>query len=367
MDTSGHRKRLRERFIKGDTSALTDESLLELILIYAIPQRDVLPLVKNLLKKYGSLNAILQLSIQELCNNDGIKDNSAVLIKVIDAIRNVSKLKDQSNKRTKDTDEQKTLFSQDEANNKLKRKSGLFSKAVLKETIEILPSLSPDQSIDDIRKHLKSSLHFNSEETRRRYTSYITQRMFPSGTVDSSLILFAKAFRNKKDLKEVCFYKFMKAEPIVEQVIHDLIIPNISKGSIARQQIRKYLEVKFPEVKSFTDSTKGIVEALSTGGIVKVARDSITFGYRDIPLYAFSYILHSEFSDSGMHTISKISENTSIRAMLWREKDISTSLYELRNQGIISKVSEIDNLHQFTLKWDVKGFVDFILNDGPLK
>jgi DNA repair protein RadC len=41
---TGHRDRLRERFLRGEESALTDEKLLELLLTYAIPQKDVRPL-----------------------------------------------------------------------------------------------------------------------------------------------------------------------------------------------------------------------------------------------------------------------------------------------------------------------------------
>lgn len=377
MDSTGHRKRLRERFIKGEKSALSDESLLELILVYAIPQKDVLPLAKNLLKKYGNLDAVLQLSVDDLCSNDGLKENTAVLIKLIDAIKNGNKPKEHSSKKNKDGDEQKTLFGHDNEltgadgavndEEKKRRKSGLFSKAVLKETIEILPTIPVVDSVDEIRKYLRSSLHFNSEQTRLRYSNYIIQRMFPSGSVDTSLINYAKTFRNKKELAEVCFYKFMKAEPVVEQVIHGVLFPNLSQGVITRQQVRKYLEIKYPEAKSYSDYSKGIIEALIAGGIVKATRDKLSFGFRDIPLYAFAYIIHSEFSDVGMHSISKIHENRSIQAMLWREKEISTSLYELRNKGIISKVSEIDNIRQFTLKWDVVGFVEYISKDGQLK
>ena len=47
----GHRQRLRERFLVRESGALTDEALLELLLCYAIPQRDVQPLAKRLIRK----------------------------------------------------------------------------------------------------------------------------------------------------------------------------------------------------------------------------------------------------------------------------------------------------------------------------
>jgi hypothetical protein len=40
----GHRQRLRDRFLSEEASALTEESLIELLLTFAIPQKDVRPL-----------------------------------------------------------------------------------------------------------------------------------------------------------------------------------------------------------------------------------------------------------------------------------------------------------------------------------
>ena len=40
----GHRARVRERFLSGDDASRSDAALLELLLTYALPQRDVQPL-----------------------------------------------------------------------------------------------------------------------------------------------------------------------------------------------------------------------------------------------------------------------------------------------------------------------------------
>jgi DNA repair protein RadC len=50
----GHRERLRARFLAGGANALPDYELLELVLFAAIPRRDVKPLAKALLAKFGS-------------------------------------------------------------------------------------------------------------------------------------------------------------------------------------------------------------------------------------------------------------------------------------------------------------------------
>jgi len=50
----GHRQRLRARFLEAGSDALADYELIELVLFRAIPQRDVKPLAKVLIAKFGS-------------------------------------------------------------------------------------------------------------------------------------------------------------------------------------------------------------------------------------------------------------------------------------------------------------------------
>ena len=52
-DRLGHRQRLREKFEKHEQDAFLDYELLELILTYSIPRRDVKPIAKELLTYMG--------------------------------------------------------------------------------------------------------------------------------------------------------------------------------------------------------------------------------------------------------------------------------------------------------------------------
>ena len=79
---SGHRKRLREKYLRT-SQEFPEYELLELILMYSIPRKDVKPLAKDLLTKFKSLPAILSSNIPELLQCNGITENSATLFKLI--------------------------------------------------------------------------------------------------------------------------------------------------------------------------------------------------------------------------------------------------------------------------------------------
>lgn len=242
-----------------------------------------------------------------------------------------------------------------------KTRTGLFGKSLLKETIKILPDLPDSDSLNEIRSFLRSSLPFSAEQTRQRYTNYITGRMFPEGYADTPLRLFAKAFPDTRELREVCFYRFLLAEPLQAEIVEELLIPNLGTGRLHREHIRNRLTERFPESKSITDCTKAIVDALAAGGVAKADRTKLAFSYREIPAASFAFVLHSEFPEPGMYDIRKLEENRMIRAMLWNPDRLPPSLYDLRNSGLISKVSEIDSVRQFTTRYTLAEAVERII------
>src|SRR4051812_35165278 len=58
----GHRERLRARFRDVGPEALADYELLEMILFRALPRRDVKPLAKDLMKRFGSFAEVVAAS-----------------------------------------------------------------------------------------------------------------------------------------------------------------------------------------------------------------------------------------------------------------------------------------------------------------
>lgn len=81
---TGHRDRLRQRFLTNP-DALPDYELLELILFMAIPRRDVKPIAKQLIARFGSFNGVINASIADLTGVSGISETTAIALKTIKA------------------------------------------------------------------------------------------------------------------------------------------------------------------------------------------------------------------------------------------------------------------------------------------
>ena len=81
----GHRDRLRARFAEVGGDALPDYELLELVLFRSIPRRDVKPIAKELLRRFGSFAEVLAAPPPRLAEVDGIGESVILDLKVLEA------------------------------------------------------------------------------------------------------------------------------------------------------------------------------------------------------------------------------------------------------------------------------------------
>ncbi len=78
----GHRKRLRQRFLRDQGQSMDDYELLELILTQALPRGDVKPLAKELIDKFGDFGNVIATDIEDLKKISGIGEAALVAIKL---------------------------------------------------------------------------------------------------------------------------------------------------------------------------------------------------------------------------------------------------------------------------------------------
>lgn len=81
----GHRDRLRARFAENGVDALADYELLELYLFRSILRRDVKPIAKALIAKFGSFAEVIAAPIERLCEVKGVSEKIALDLKILRA------------------------------------------------------------------------------------------------------------------------------------------------------------------------------------------------------------------------------------------------------------------------------------------
>jgi DNA repair protein RadC len=87
VDThQGHRKRLREKFLKSGLSGFHDYEIVELLLSLGTPRKDCKQAAKEAIKRFQTLRGVLEASAEELQQIDGIGAHSAFGIKLMQEV-----------------------------------------------------------------------------------------------------------------------------------------------------------------------------------------------------------------------------------------------------------------------------------------
>lgn len=146
----GHRKRLREKFIRSGVAGFHDYEIVELLLSLGTPRKDCKQQAKEAIKRFKTLRGVLEASLEELQEIDGIGSHSAFGIKLV----------------------------QEVAREFLKAK--IIDKPIYKSSKEIFDYLY--HSMRDLKKEVFKVIYLNSQN------QIIDTADLFEGTVDSSVI-----------------------------------------------------------------------------------------------------------------------------------------------------------------------------------
>jgi DNA repair protein RadC len=80
---TGHRRRLREKFLKSGLSGFHDYEIVELLLTLGSPRKDCKPQAKEAIKRFQTLRGVLSASAEELQQIEGIGPHSAFGIRLV--------------------------------------------------------------------------------------------------------------------------------------------------------------------------------------------------------------------------------------------------------------------------------------------
>ena len=82
----GHRQRLKHRFREDVLDNFEELYVLELLLYYCVSRQDTNPLAHRLLERFGSLNAVLEASAEELEQVEGVGEHISTFLTLINQV-----------------------------------------------------------------------------------------------------------------------------------------------------------------------------------------------------------------------------------------------------------------------------------------
>jgi len=358
--SDGHRQRLRQRF-QHDPESLSDMEQLELLLTYAIPRRDVAPLARELLARFGSLSDIFDAPGSTLMEVEGVGESAAMFIQLIHHLSN--KVVSQVEMSPKQPSPQLNLFEMEpqsavkehpaakEQPAAKERPMRVFANDEIANSLALLPKAAGHPDFDAFKQFLNEKLPYNAAETRIRRANYILERFYPTGILDTPLTFYTTHCSSQDDLKPAIFYHILKAEPIAAKVAEELVWSALPLGRVEREQMREFILRYLPDAGA--SSQKNMLRSLfytyDLLGVGSTNDTILRFQLHKGTLESFLYILTSEFPKPGMYSFDDLYAGPLHRWLLWDREWIRRQLYNLQDFGILSKVSEIDTVRQFSL------------------
>ncbi len=79
----GHRRRLRERFLRSGLDSFADYEAIELLLTLAIPRKDVKPTAKLAIDRFKTFRGVLDAPASELRQIDGLGEAGLIALQVV--------------------------------------------------------------------------------------------------------------------------------------------------------------------------------------------------------------------------------------------------------------------------------------------
>ena len=101
---SGHRERVRRRFLDEGLDGFKDYEALEMLLFYTIPRQDTKVIAKRLIDQFGSLQAVFHTPPDRLMQEAGLTEATAALIAMLPQLaRKIEEQQAQENARIRST------------------------------------------------------------------------------------------------------------------------------------------------------------------------------------------------------------------------------------------------------------------------
>ena len=238
-----------------------------------------------------------------------------------------------------------------------------FNNPLVVESLKHLPAALLYPLAPEFRAHVTKNLHHNSLSTREHAAEYISQRFAHDGKMNLRLAQALSIFGDLRTGREIFYFEFIQAMPVLYDAAL-LWLSELPPQGCERESLLKFLESRLPG-KSTAKVATSLVNAFKKCGKLtspKIAKYQPLWS--EPPLDAFLYVLARLFPERSMERVDLFIGLPIFRAMLWRRPVLEDLLRSAERAGHISKISQLDQYHQFTLAGTGEERLDMLL--GPL-
>lgn len=220
----------------------------------------------------------------------------------------------------------------------------------MKESLTFLPAAMDHPMSWDFKKHLEENLHQNSLKARQRYAKYIANRFSHDGRMNLDLARALKVFGDSRTGREILYFEMLQAVPLLHEIASLWLAEQPTEGpGSPRSDLLTFLDARLAGRNSSEVATAAVNTFRKFGKIISPKAAFYLPVWVEPPMEAFLYILARLYPERTMVRVDLFSGLPLLRAMLWPQPAMERLLAGAEQVGHISKITHLDQYHQFTL------------------
>lgn len=218
----------------------------------------------------------------------------------------------------------------------------------MEESLRHVPAAVDYPTSVAFRMYLIDKLHHSSVASRNRYAQYISQRFSHDGQMNLALARALATFGDSRTGREILYFEMLQAVPVLQEIASLWLSEQPPEGG-TRTSLLSFLESRLGGRKSGEVATAAITTFRCCRKLTAPKPGFYVPVWAEPPLEAFLYVLARLYPERAMVRVELFAGLPVIRALLWPRPALVPLLEAAQRIGHISKISELDQYHQFTL------------------
>jgi hypothetical protein len=223
-----------------------------------------------------------------------------------------------------------------------------FNNPLIAETLAHLPAAIEHPTTASFKAYLVEHLHQSSLTTRQRYAEYIAQRFARDGVMNQDLARAMARFGTTHAGREILCFELLRAMPLFQDASSLWLAEQPAEGA-PRASLLAFLEPRL-HGRNADKVGEALVKAWRELGKVRAPKPAVYVPvWVEPPIEAFLYALAVLIPERTMVRVEVLAGMPILRALLWPRAGLDALLRAAQHRGHVSKISELDQYHQFTL------------------
>jgi len=223
-----------------------------------------------------------------------------------------------------------------------------FNHPLVDESLQCLPAALTHRTAEEFRSYVIEHVPQNSLMGRRRIAGYLLQRFSRNGQLNLPLAAAIARFGDSRISREILLFELLQVYPVLAEIATHWLAELPETGG-SRDSLKEFLAARIPGRSTEKVAKDALTTLTQCGKVSRLKVGWYTAVWSRPPIEAFLYVLAALYPKPAVVPVAVFAGQPILRALLWPPSCIEELLSEAEHAGHISKISQLDQYHQFTV------------------